>query len=171
MSEVTIRRNRLRHTGAVTEEFDLVIDPDVDLADPAQVSRTGAIEWDLLAVISVGGILGSEARYALASAIPRHSGAFPWATLLTNVLGSVLIGALMVVVLEVLRPTRLLRPFLGVGILGGFTTFSTFGVENVRLVKEHAAGTAVLYVLASVLLCTLGTWLAITATTRLFVRR
>jgi CrcB protein len=154
----------------VTEEFDLVIDPDVDLADAAQVSKS-AIEWDLLGVVAVGGILGSEARYGLASAMPRHYGAFPWATLLANVLGSLLIGVLMVVVFEVIRPTRLLRPFLGVGILGGFTTYSTFAVDNVRLVHEHQLGTAVLYVVSSVLLCAVGTWLAITATTRLLVRR
>jgi CrcB protein len=155
----------------VTDEFDVVIDPDVDLADAIQARETGFFERDLLAAIALGGVIGAEARYGIALAIPRGHGQFPWATLLTNVLGSFLIGVLMVVVLEVLPPTRLVRPFLGVGILGGFTTYSTFAVDNIRLANEHHASTAVVYIVASVLLCALGTWIAIGATTRLLVRR
>jgi CrcB protein len=154
----------------VTDEFDVVIDPDVDLSDPVQASSSGTFEWGVLAAVSLGGVIGAEARYALGRALPRDYGSFPWATLLTNVLGSVLIGVLMVVVLEVMRPTRLVRPLLGAGVLGGFTTYSTFAVDGVRLVHEHRGATAVVYVLASVALCVVGTWCAIAATTRLLVR-
>ncbi|HEY3738006.1 MAG TPA: fluoride efflux transporter CrcB [Jatrophihabitans sp.] len=152
------------------EEFKDVIDPDVDLGDPAQAAETRLRQWDILAGIAAGGVLGAEARYGLAEAIPRAHGAFPWATLFTNVLGCLLIGVLMVWVLEVLPPTRLVRPFLGVGILGGFTTFSTFGVDVVHLVDEHRAGLALLYVLASVVLCLAAVLLALVVGRRLFIR-
>jgi fluoride ion exporter CrcB/FEX len=69
---------------------------------------------------------------------------FPWSTLLVNASGCVLIGVLMVLVTEVTEPHRLVRPFLAVGFLGGFTTFSTFGldVQSLLLAGRPAAATA-----------------------------
>ena len=64
-------------------------------------------------------------------------GAWPWATLLVNVGGCVLIGVLMVVLTELGGGHPLARPFLGVGVLGGYTTFSTYAVEMLQL---HDAG-------------------------------
>jgi fluoride exporter len=83
----------------------------------------------VLGVIAVGGGIGSVLRYSLARALPTGAGDFPVATLVTNLLGSLLLGALVVAVTEVWRPHRLLRPALGTGLLGGFTTFSAFAVE------------------------------------------
>ena len=84
----------------------------------------------VLAVISAGGAIGALARYGLATAWPHEPGHFPWATLVTNVSGCFLIGILMVLVTE-RRPVHpLIRPFLGVGVLGGYTTFSTWAVET-----------------------------------------
>lgn len=145
---------------------DEPVDPDVDISVPEQLFEIVPREWDILAVIAIGGILGAEARYGLARAIVRPVDGFPWATLITNVLGSLLIGLLMVIVLDVLKPTRLVRPFLGVGVLGGFTTFSTFGVETHELLRAHRYGIGAAYVAASLLLCTLATFFAIAATTR-----
>jgi len=142
------------------------VDPDVELADPRQLAETVPRQWDLLAAISVGGVLGAEARYGLSRAMPRSGTEFPWATLLTNVVGCLLIGVLMVIVLEVMPQRRLVRPFLGVGVLGGFTTFSTFGVEVVGLLREHCPGTAAAYLAASLALCVVATWAAIELTAR-----
>jgi CrcB protein len=90
---------------------------------------TGLHRW-VLPVISLGGVIGATARHALELAWPTQSGTLPWATLVTNTSGCLLIGMLMVQVVEVGRAHPLLRPFLGVGILGGYTTFSTYAVQS-----------------------------------------
>ncbi|MEY9876953.1 CrcB protein [Streptacidiphilus sp. MAP12-33] len=109
-------------------------------------------DLDVLAVIAIGGGLGSIARYGLARAIPTPAGDFPWATLVTNVAGCAVLGGLMYLVLEVWPPSRYRRPFLGVGICGGFTTFSTAMVETRGLLSDGLLGSAGLYLLASVVL-------------------
>jgi protein CrcB len=85
----------------------------------------------LLGVIALGGGLGAIARYSLTTLLPTRPGQFPWGTFTIKVLGCFLIGVLMVLITEVWSAHRLVRPFLGVGILGGFTTFSTY-VEEIR---------------------------------------
>ena len=87
----------------------------------------------VVGVVAVGGGLGSLARYAVARIMPVGPDAFPWATFGVNVLGCLLIGILLVLVTEAWTAHRLWRPFLGVGVLGGFTTFSTYAVEIVGL--------------------------------------
>jgi fluoride exporter len=100
-----------------------------------------------VAVIAVGGGVGSELRYGLERAVPPSaSGGIPVATLVINLLGSLLLGALVVAVTEVWRPHRLLRPAIGTGLLGGFTTFSTFAVE----VHARALPVGAVYVVATV---------------------
>src|ERR687886_614869 len=69
----------------------------------------------------------------------------PWAILSTNVSGCLLIGVLMVLVTEVWTTHRLLRPFLGTGVLGGYTTFSTYAVDAQHLIAAGAPRTALLY--------------------------
>jgi CrcB protein len=97
-------------------------------------------------VIAVGGGIGSVLRYGLESAVPSAPGSFPVATLVINLLGSLLLGALVVAVTEVWRPHPLLRPALGTGLLGGFTTFSTLAVE----VRAAALPVAAAYLTATV---------------------
>jgi CrcB protein len=105
---------------------------------------------DVLAVIAVGGMVGATARFKLSEAIPTEPGHFPWATFWTNLSGSFLLGFLLVVLLERLRPTRYVRPFLATGILGAYTTMSTYAVETALLLKDGHSGTAALYGLGSI---------------------
>jgi fluoride exporter len=87
----------------------------------------------VLAVVAAGGIIGAEARYGLSRLLPTPAGGFPVGTLLVNTSGCLLMGALMVLVLEAGRGHPLTRPFLGVGVLGGYTTFSGYAVDAQRL--------------------------------------
>jgi CrcB protein len=124
----------------------------------------------VLTVIAIGGALGAEARYGAMRAVPSAHDAFPAATLIINVTGSFLIGVLMAVLLQLSAPHRLARPFLGVGVLGGYTTYSTYAVEVQRLLTAHRPGIAFSYVVATVVGCAVAVWLA-TALTLAIGRR
>jgi CrcB protein len=104
-----------------------------------------------IAVVAAGGALGALARYGLLLAWPTRPGAFPWGTFAINVAGCFAIGVLMVIVTE-LRPAHpLVRPFLGTGVLGGFTTFSAYAEELRALLRPEWMVTAVLYLAGTVL--------------------
>ena len=136
------------------------IDPDLAPSDPGEPvvgrsrrstrRRYGRVEPDVLAVIAVGGMLGATARFKLAEALPTKPGHFPWATFWTNLSGSFLLGFLLIVLLERFPPTRYVRPFIATGILGAFTTMSTYTVETALLMKDDHTATAVLYGVSSV---------------------
>lgn len=116
---------------------------------------------NVLAAIAVGGSAGALARYALTLAIPAHSGHFPWGTFITNVTGCAVLG-LLVVLLEARFPgNRYLRPFLATGVLGAYTTFSTYAVDADLLVRDGHAGLAAAYVVASVLAGLVAVWVGI----------
>lgn len=100
--------------------------------------------------VAAGGVLGALARWAVGLLLPTAAGGFPWATLGVNVLGSLLMGALVVVVTEVRATHPLVRPFLGTGVLGGFTTFSTFAVDAQTLLDAGHAATALAYIGATI---------------------
>jgi CrcB protein len=112
---------------------------------------------------ALGGVLGALARWGVSRALSSPAGGWPWATLLVNVTGCALIGVLLAVLLARAPAHPWLRPFLATGVLGGYTTFSTFAVDAVALVDDGAVGTAVGYVAASVL----GGLLAVVAGLRL----
>jgi CrcB protein len=120
-------------------------DSDVDLHVPEQRAELDRAPLTVLGAIAAGGVLGALGRYGLAFAWPHRTGHFPWATFVTNVSGCLLIGALMVLIAEVWPNRRLLRPFFGVGVLGGYTTFSTYAVDIQQLVAAGAARTALAY--------------------------
>src|SRR3954471_1889321 len=122
----------------------MAVDPDVDLHVPAQ-RQERALDPAVLAAIALGGVLGAEARYGLGRLLDSPAAGWPWATWLFNVVGSLLLGVLMGVLGGLRRPHRLARPFLGVGLLGGFTTFSTAMVEVQQLLGAGRPGLALVY--------------------------
>jgi fluoride exporter len=99
---------------------------------------------------ALGGVLGALARWGVGELLPQVPGGWPWATFLVNVTGCLLIGVLLAVLLARFPRSVRLRPFLAVGVLGGFTTYSTFAVEAVRLTDGGHPALAAGYVLASV---------------------
>jgi CrcB protein len=139
----------------------LPADSDVDLHLPAQRVELRRAPWSVLGVISFGGALGATARYALGRAYPPDPTGFPWTTFAINVAGCLLLGVLMVLVTEVWTSRPLVRPFLGVGVLGGFTTFSTYIGESKRLVDAGAAGTALAYLAGTVVAAMAATWVGL----------
>src|SRR5215467_4966529 len=144
--------------------------PRTGVARRARRARWNGRQAATLAVISVGGALGALARFGVATAMPARPDGFLWATFVINVTGCLLIGVLMVLVTEAFRIHRLVRPFLGVGVLGGYTTFSTYAVDIQRLIDHHVPVTALAY-LAGTLVAALSAVYAGTALTRLAVGR
>ena len=121
---------------------------------PAEVApppRRYVADPAVLGVVSLGGILGAEARYGMSLWLPHEPAQLAVGTWLVNTSGCFLIGVLMVVVTELTAPHRLVRPFLGVGVLGGYTTFSTATVEVQQLALNGRAGLALGYLLGTVL--------------------
>lgn len=104
--------------------------------------------------IAAGGAAGAVLRYWVSNGVYHLLGrSFPWGTLTVNVLGSLAIGFLYVLLLERTAAAPEWRAFLMVGLLGAFTTFSTFSMETLTLMEEGAWARAVANVLASVLAC------------------
>lgn len=121
-------------------------------------------QWDVLAAIAAGGTLGALGRYGAGVAIPHAPGTFPWSTLLVNVSGCLLVGVLMIVLLEITEPHRLARPFLGVGVLGGFTTFSTASLEVQQLLDVGRDSVALVYLVATLGGALAAVWTGVTVT-------
>lgn len=127
------------------------VDPDVDVHVAEQRRELRDHPASVVAAISAGGVIGSLSRYGLGEAFPHQPGSWPWATWGINVSGCLLIGVLMVFVGEAWTRQRLIRPFLGVGVLGGFTTFSTATVDVQQLVGRGAAGLGLVYLVGTVM--------------------
>ena len=134
----------------------LPVDPDVTESDvlgvPGRAFRLVRARRDVLLVIAAGGALGAAARYGTAVALPHESDALPWSTLATNVAGCFALGVLMVLVVERLSSSRLVRPFFGTGLLGGFTTFSTYAVDTRALLAAGRPVVAAAYLLGTLVL-------------------
>lgn len=108
--------------------------------------------------VAAGGVVGALGRYGLHEAFPSI-----WTTWVINVTGCLLIGALMPLVLD--RP--LLQPFLGPGVLGGYTTFSAYAVDVRSLLVDDRFATAALYLVGTLLAALLAVWAGAVATERL----
>ncbi len=118
-------------------------DPDLPArAEPPLAPR-------LVGAVAVGGVLGSLARYGLGRALPTTVGVFPATTLLINVTGAFLLAVLVGTLTRAPGRSPLWRPLLGTGVLGGYTTFSTFAVDTARLTSIGHPGVAVGYVAAT----------------------
>lgn len=111
--------------------------------------------------VIIGSALGGGARYWCSGLVARHVGeTFPWGTLTVNAVGSLIIG----LIATLTGPDgRLLvgseaRQFVMMGVLGGFTTFSSFSLQTLTLVQDGEWGRAALNIVGSVVLCLLGVW-------------
>src|SRR5215475_9176959 len=107
------------------------VDPDLDPELEEVLERPGGtrVRASVVAVVALGGIAGTLARYAVSRIVHVAPGTFPWSTLTVNVTGSFILGLLLTLMVHRWPPTRYARPFLAVGILGAYTTFSTYMVD------------------------------------------
>ena len=118
-----------------------------------------------LVLVMLGGAIGAGFRFHISNVASAQLGAgFPWATWIVNLLGGLLAGILLGVLIADGRQAEPLRLFLGVGVLGGFTTFSAFSAETAELLQRGevmvAGAYAVSSVAGSVMLLFVGLWLA-----------
>ncbi|MFJ3905791.1 fluoride efflux transporter FluC [Streptomyces sp. NPDC090025] len=139
----------------------------------SQRSQAFRAQLPVVGAVAAGGALGAAARYAAVLAWPTPAGAFPWTILTVNAVGCALLGALLVPLTETwpwprswpgppwprpgartavepdegegAAPHPLLRPFLGTGVCGGFTTFSTYALDTQRLLADGETARALLY--------------------------
>jgi len=117
-----------------------------------------------VALVALGGAIGSVARYGVGALAARLLGAaFPWGTLLVNLTGSFLIAGVMHVALTGSAISLELRIFLTTGILGGFTTYSSFNYETLALLNQRAYGLAGLNLVGTVLGCLMAGLLGLAA--------
>ncbi|GAB3307740.1 fluoride efflux transporter FluC [Haliea atlantica] len=116
-----------------------------------------------LSLVALGGAMGSALRYLVVYAAARcwPQAQLPWGTLLVNLLGSIAIGLLYVLLVERHGGSPAWRALLMTGLLGGFTTFSTFALESASLWEAGSLATALAYMLASLVSCVLGVVLAL----------
>lgn len=111
--------------------------------------------------VGLGGFVGSVARYALAVGLPPvAAGRFPLATFAVNCLGCLLIGVVAGILARTPAPDSI-RLFVVTGVLGGFTTFSAFGIEAVTLLRRGEMAFALLYIVCSVLVGIGAVWLGL----------
>lgn len=115
-----------------------------------------------LVFIAFGGAFGAVLRYGASSSVYALLGrGFPYGTLFVNVTGSLLIGMLSILMLERMSIGPEWRAAVLVGVLGSFTTFSTFSLETLNLLEQGEIITAVLNILVSVLVCLIAVWLGV----------
>jgi CrcB protein len=127
--------------------------------------------WDVLAAIFVGGCAGGLTRYALDKHWPTRAGDFPWTIFAINTAGAFVLSLVIVIAADVL-PSRYLRPLLGTGFCGAFTTFSSVVVTADELIAHDHPGTAASYLAASIGAGLAAAWLGlVTGRTVATVRR
>ncbi|MET8339933.1 fluoride efflux transporter CrcB [Streptosporangium canum] len=138
------------------------VDPDVELADARRRGGLRRSHYGVLAMVAAGGAIGAGARYGAALLWPTAAGSFPWTTLGVNVSGCLVIGILLVALTEVWTAPAWVRPFFATGVLGGYTTFSTYCLEIERLVAAGRPEAALGYLAATLLMAlvavTAGAW-------------
>lgn len=157
-----MREQRLAQAEGAAE---LPLDPDVDAVedtphhrgpgvgpfDRARPRRWPRFDARVLAVVLAGGVGGGLARYGVTQAWPTPTGGFPWSTFVVNTVGAFVLPLLLVVLGQNLAPHRYVRPLLGTGFLGAFTTFSSVTATVDQLTVHGHPRTAAVYLAASVL--------------------
>lgn len=143
---------------------ELPMDPDVDDTSSARHFRSSYLRPSVLALVFVGGVLGTLARYGVEEAAPHRSPDWPIGTFAVNVLGAFLLGLLLESLsrrgpdVGARKKTRLL---LGTGFCGAFTTYSTLALEAVLLTRDGHWATALAYGVSTVVLGAAAVWLGI----------
>ena len=113
-------------------------------------------------VIAAGGAVGALFRFWVSSGVYAVTGRdFPYGTLVVNLLGSLLMGFLYIALIERIAVSAEWRSFLLIGVLGAFTTFSTFSIETLNLFEDGELVRAFLNIVLSVVLCVGAAWLGI----------
>ncbi|MFD7531707.1 MULTISPECIES: fluoride efflux transporter CrcB [unclassified Streptomyces] len=128
-------------------------------------------QGSVIAVVALGGAIGATARYGAALLWPTAPGGFPWTTLTVNAVGCAVIGVFMVVISEAWTAHRLVRPFFGTGVLGGFTTFSTYAVDIQHLLDGGRVRAGLVYLGLTLFAALAAVWSAVWATRRVLAWR
>lgn len=119
---------------------------------------------NMTVAIAAGGAFGALFRYWVSVGVHKFAGsAFPYGTLTVNVAGSLLMGALYVLLIERIDINPVWRGALLIGLFGAFTTFSTFSVETLNLFENGESMKAIVNVLASVVFCIAACWVGMVA--------
>lgn len=145
---------------------ELPLDPDSPDEDAVRPLHLRA---DALGLVLVGGALGTLCRHSLSLAAPGHSGQWPWATFVANMVGALVLGALLEALARLGSDDgwrQRLRVLVGTGFCGGLTTYSTLAVEADLLVRDHATGLAVAYLGVTLVVGLLATVAGIALATR-----
>ena len=139
------------------------LDPDIEALPPA--APVAPALWRVVLVVAIGGVLGAELRWGVGTLLPV-SPAFAWATVAVNVSAGLGIGILMAAIRRYDLTAPLLRPFVGTGIMGGLSTFSTSSTDTFLLIDHgrawEALGYATLTLIAALAATVLGTVLVAT---------
>ncbi|PBC65555.1 chromosome condensation protein CrcB [Streptomyces sp. Tue6028] len=143
-----------------------VEEPGAPVRMPVPTASLRQGQGPVVAMVALGGAMGATARYGAARLWPAETAGFPWTTFWVNVLGCAVMGVFMVLITDVWAAHRLVRPFIGTGVLGGFTTFSTYVVDIRRLVDEGRPWTGFGYLVATLIAALAAVWLAGAATRR-----
>jgi CrcB protein len=114
------------------------------------------LRWDVVAAVFVGGCIGGWARYGITTAWPARTG-FPWATFTVNVVGAFVLPLVLVVAANLVS-SRYLRPLLGTGFCGAFTTFSSVVVTADQLFMHRHPVTAIGYVIVTIVVGLAAAW-------------
>jgi CrcB protein len=126
---------------------------------------------NLLWYVAIGSAVGGASRFALSSFIQQRAGVFPVGTLIVNITGSLALGFLLRYALGSTSVSAETRALLTTGFCGGYTTFSTFSYETVKLIEDGDYRRAATYVIASVALSLVATFLGIIAASELLAAR
>jgi fluoride exporter len=116
---------------------------------PRRLGRAIRARAPVVLAVAAGGALGAPLRYEIAAHANVAADSFPWPTFWINISGSFLLGLLLTFVLERWPPTRFIRPFLAIGLLGAYTTFSTYSVETDLLLRDGHVAIGLSYAIVS----------------------